>query len=156
MFGKYAGEKSNEIKVERNSIMLVESMRVEKCTGVCLVVDFGECTVQGYAMAWLKLCNAARENKDAFYSVKNNGKDNIVEVVVNPEDESWIVNFVTEIYGETVDGVYNPIGAVVGRKEVKVGTLLYDCSSTLKNFDDACVELEGQIEYWRGVQETFD
>ena len=48
--------------------MLKEKLSIERKKAVMITADFTAPTTESYAMAWLKLCNNAREYKDVMES----------------------------------------------------------------------------------------
>lgn len=57
--------------------MLKEKLSIERKKAVMITADFTAPTTESYAMAWLKLCNNAREYKDVIWRVENDSGNRV-------------------------------------------------------------------------------
>lgn len=108
-------------------------IKIEKA--ILLEVDFSGGGTEGYAMAWLKLTNVARENKEVIWRIKNNA-GNCVDVYCNPKYADKVKDFVTDIiYRVSYDGERKVtyVGKVVDSQEVRVGIPLDDGDEDYNN-----------------------
>lgn len=76
--------------------MLKEKLSIERKKAVMITADFTAPTTESYAMAWLKLCNNAREYKDVIWRVENDS-GNRVYVWCNPKYKETVIEFLTGI-----------------------------------------------------------
>lgn len=132
--------------------MLKEKIRFERKEAVLLTVDFSG-TVEGYAMAWLKLTNNAREYKNMIWKIFNN-KENDVYVICNPKHVEAVKEFCDGIYA-----YYNEkkdetcyIGKVISEDKITVGVPVYEYESTCWGDDEKWEEdMDKAIYYWLDV-----
>ena len=74
--------------------MLKEKLSIERKKAVMITADFTAPTTESYAMAWLKLCNNAREYKDVIWRIENDS-GNKVYVWCNPKYKETVIEFLT-------------------------------------------------------------
>lgn len=129
--------------------MLKEKISFERKEAVLLTVDFSG-TIEGYALAWLKLTNNAREYSDMIWKVFNNS-ENEVYVICNPKHAKAVKEFCTDIYA-----YYNEkkdetcyIGKVISEDKITVGVPVYEYESTCWGDDEKWEEdMDKVIYYW--------
>ena len=63
--------KRSNTEKKRGIAMLKEKLTIERKKAVMITADFTAPTTESYAMAWLKLCNNAREYKDVIWRIEN-------------------------------------------------------------------------------------
>lgn len=130
--------------------MLKENLRIVRKKVTVIEVDLSGAGVEGYALAWLKLTNNARENKDVFWKVENNRTDDIVSVYVNPKYADRVKDFCNEmIY---YNGVC--IGKIIDEYEDEVGVPVYEYDSTCGLFThERRLDFDKAIVDWIEVRE---
>ena len=96
--------------------MLKEELTFERKTAAVITVDFSAPKIEGYAMAWLKLCNNAREYKNIIWKIEND-RNNKVYVWCNPDRKDEVVDFLTGIVNCYKDEEVVPIGKVIDVSE---------------------------------------
>lgn len=123
--------------------MLKETVEIIRKKAVVFEVDFGsELGVEGYAMAWLKLTNNAREYKDMIWKIENDRHSDKVYIYANPKSQKAVREFCNEIYiGYKEDKENNdfktiPVGKVIREWEEQVGFMEYDYYSTVDSDDE--------------------
>ena len=121
--------------------MLKENLTFERKRAAVIIADFSAPVIEGYAMAWLKLCNNAREYKNIIWKIEND-RSNKVCVWCNPDRKDEVVNFLT--------------GIVNCYKDQEIGVPVYEYESTSKGGSN---EWEDDIDYaisnWISIQEVF-
>lgn len=135
--------------------MLKEKFYFEKQEAIMLTVDLGS-NLQGYAQAFLKLWNNAREYPDMIYKITNNRHDNTVCVFYNPAYAENVREFCTGIvyyYDEDKeDFVY--VGKVTNEAKVIIGIPYYEYESDLDVDDPAWEDdIDQAVSEWLGVRE---
>lgn len=108
-------------------------IKIEKA--ILLEVDFSGAGTEGYAMAWLKLTNVARENREVIWKIENNA-GNCVDVYCNPKYADKVKDFVTDIiycvnHNEGHKVTY--VGKVVDSYETHVGISCDEGDEDYKN-----------------------
>ena len=76
--------------------MLKEKLSIERKKAVMITADFTAPTTESYAMAWLRLCNNAREYKDVIWRIENDS-GNKVYVWCDPKYKETVIEFLTGI-----------------------------------------------------------
>lgn len=71
--------------------MLKEKLVIERKAATLITVDFTAPEIVGYAMAWLKLCNVARELK-RIWKIEND-RSNKVYVWCDPHYKDEMIDF---------------------------------------------------------------
>ena len=106
--------------------MLKEKLSIERKKAVMITADFTAPTTESYAMAWLKLCNNAREYKDVIWRVENDS-GNRVYVWCNPKYKETVIEFLTGIvYYHQEDKGPTSVGKVIEAEDVTVGFPVYE------------------------------
>ena len=135
--------------------MLKEKFSFERRQATMLKVDFTAPTITGYAMAWLKLTNIAREYR-MIWKIENERDTNNVYVICDPRYKEHIKEFLTGIvteFDEENDKVHY-IGKVIDEYEIEVGVPVYDYDSTCDCDDEEWEEdMDKAISYWIDVRE---
>jgi hypothetical protein len=67
----------------------------EKEIGIKITTIF-EGTVEEYALMWLNLTNNARENKNVFYNIENNYKNDVF-VLINENNVEEVVDYLKRL-----------------------------------------------------------
>ncbi len=136
--------------------MLNERLVFEKKKAAVITADFSAPEIEGYAMAWLKLCNNAREYKNIIWKIKND-RNNKVYVWCNPDRKDEVVDFLTGIVNCYKDEEVIPIGKVIDVSEEVIGIPVYEYESTCgcgeNEWED---DIESAISTWMDMQEVFD
>ena len=136
--------------------MLKEKLTFERKRAVVITVDFSAPKIEGYAMAWLKLCNNAREYKNIIWKIENDSS-NEVYVWCNPDRKDEVVYFLTGIVDFYEDDKITPIGKVINVSEEVIGVLVYEYESTSEvGSDEWEDDIESAISTWMSIQEVFD
>lgn len=135
--------------------MLKEKFKFERRQGTMLVADFTAPTTEGYAMAWLRLTNIARELK-SFWKIENERNTNNVYVICDPKNKEHIKELlngiVTEYVSETDTMHY--IGKIVEEYDVEVGVPVYEYESTCDPDDEQWEDdMDNAVSYWINVEE---
>lgn len=111
--------------------------------------------IEGYAMAWLKLCNNAREYNNIIWKIEND-RNNNVYVWCNPDRKDEVVNFLTGIVNCYKDQEVTPIGKVIDVSEEVIGVPVYEYESTSKGDSDEWEDdIDSAISNWMSIQEVF-
>ena len=139
--------------------MLKEKLYFERKDAIKIVVDFrSEAGIRGYAMAWLKLTNNAREYPNIIYTIENNSHSNNVYVFCNPKNKDEVVDFLTGIYTyyDNAEKKVVSVGKIISTTECTIGIPYYEYKSTC-NLD--IEEWERDIGYsistWAGVRDDY-
>lgn len=131
--------------------MLKEKVWMDKRDAAVIVADFGQAGVEGYAMAFLKLCNNAREYPDTIWHIENNS-DNKVTVVCPLKAEDRVKDFLTDI-------VYRyDVGAEEGKKAIGVGKVVDSWHTKIGVFErsfDSTAKY-GTDQYDKDIDEGFE
>lgn len=102
--------------------MLKEKLSIERKKAVMITADFTAPTTESYAMAWLRLCNNAREYKDVIWRVENDS-GNRVYVWCNPKYKETVIEFLTGIvYYHQEDKGPTSVGKVIEAEDVTVAS----------------------------------
>lgn len=136
--------------------MLKEELTFERKTAAVITVDFSAPKIEGYAMAWLKLCNNAREYKNIIWKIEND-RNNKVYVWCNPDRKDEVVDFITGIVNCYKDEEVVPIGKVIDVSEEVIGVPVYEYESTSKGGSDEWEnDINNVIVNWIDMQDVFD
>lgn len=136
--------------------MLKEELTFERKTAAVITVDFSAPKIEGYAMAWLKLCNNAREYKNIIWKIEND-RNNKVYVWCNPDRKDEVVDFLTGIVNCYKDEEVVPIGKVIDVSEEVIGVPVYEYESTSKGGSDEWEnDINNVIVNWIDMQDVFD
>ena len=134
--------------------MLKEKIRFERKEAIMLTVDFSG-PIEGYALAWLKLTNNAREYGNMIWKIFND-KENGVYVICNPKHVDAIKEFCDGIYAyynEREEKTYY-IGKVISEDKITVGVPVYEYESTCWGDDEKWEEdMDKAVLYWLDVEE---
>lgn len=137
--------------------MLKETLSIKRQKAVVLVVDLeSELGVEGYAMAWLKLTNNAREYYNTIWKIENDNTDKVY-VYVNPKQKDNVIDFCNGIYVDYIElgnGNFKTVevGKVVREYEEEVGFAFYDYSSTYSYDDEKWHDdIDNVINTWMRV-----
>ena len=134
--------------------MLKEKLVIERKIATLITVDFTAPEIEGYAMAWLKLCNNARELK-RIYKIKND-RSNKVYVWCNPDCKDEMIDFLTGIVYFQKDGDVVPIGKVLDVCDDTMGVPVYEYESTCDLNDEQWYEdIDHAISNWTAIQDSF-
>lgn len=137
--------------------MLKEELTFERKRVVVIIADFSAPVIEGYAMAWLKLCNNAREYKNIIWKIENDRNNNNVYVWCNPDRKDEVVDFLTGIVNCYKDQEVIPIGKVIDASEEVIGVPVYEYESTCDSNDEQWYEdIDYAISNWAVIQEVFD
>ena len=135
--------------------MLKEELTFERKTAAVITVDFSAPKIEGYAMAWLKLCNNAREYKNIIWKIEND-RNNKVYVWCNPDRKDEVVDFITGIVNCYKDEEVVPIGKVIDVSEEVIGVPVYEYESTSKGGSDEWEnDINNAIPNWMSIHEVF-
>ena len=135
--------------------MLKEELTFERKRAVVITADFAAPVIEGYAMAWLKLCNNAREHKNIIWKIEND-RNNKVYVWCNPDRKDEVVDFLTDIVNCYKDEEVVPIGKVIDVSEEVVGVPVYEYESTSKGGSDEWEnDIDNAISNWMDMKEVF-
>lgn len=135
--------------------MLKERLVFERKKAAVITADFSAPVIEGYAMAWLKLCNNAREYKNIIWKIEND-RNNKVYVWCNPDRKDEVVNFLTGIVNCYKDQEVASIGKVIDVSEEVIGVPVYEYESTSKGGSDEWEnDIDSAIPTWMDVQEVF-
>lgn len=135
--------------------MLKEELTFERKTAAVITVDFSAPKIEGYAMAWLKLCNNAREYKNIIWKIEND-LNNKVYVWCNPDRKDEVVDFLTGIVNCYKDEEVVPIGKVIDVSEEVIGVPVYEYESTSKGGSDEWEnDINNAISNWMSIHEVF-
>lgn len=118
--------------------MLKEKLVIERKAATLITVDFTAPEIVGYAMAWLKLCNVARELK-RIWKIEND-RSNKVYVWCDPHYKDEIIDFLTGIVYFHKDGKPIPIGKVLDACDDTIGVPVYEYESTCDSNDEQWYE----------------
>ena len=129
--------------------MLKEKLVIERKAATLITVDFTAPEIGGYAMAWLKLCNVARELKRIIWKIEND-RSNKVYVWCDPGHKDEVMDFLTGIVYFHKDEKPIPIGKVLDTCDDTIGVPVYEYESTCDSND------EHAISNWTAIQEVFD
>lgn len=136
--------------------MLKEELTFERKTAAVITVDFSAPKIEGYAMAWLKLCNNAREYKNIIWKIEND-RNNKVYVWCNPDRKDEVIEFLTGIVNCYKDEEVVPIGKVIDVSEEVIGVPVYEYESTSKGGSDEWEnDINNVIVNWIDMQDVFD
>ena len=138
--------------------MLKEKITFKRTKGIMLVADFSAPTTTGYAMAWLKLTNNAREYSDMIWKIENERDTNNVYVICNPKSKEAVKEFLEEITYEYVKETdkYHSVGKVIEEHEIEVGVPVYEYESDCDLNDEQWEkDIDNSINYWVNVKEEF-
>lgn len=136
--------------------MLKEELTFERKTAAVIIADFSAPVIEGYAMAWLKLCNNAREYKNIIWKIEND-RNNNVYVWCNPDRKDEVVDFLTGIVNCYKDQEVISIGKVIDVSEEVIGVPVYEYESTCDSDDEQWYEdIDHAISNWAAIQEVFD
>ena len=136
--------------------MLKERLVFERKKAAVITADFSAPVIEGYAMAWLKLCNNAREYKNIIWKIEND-RDNKVYVWCNPDRKDNVIDLLTDIVNYYKDEKVTPIGKVINVSEEVVGVPVYEYESTSDVGSDKWEDdIESAISTWIDMQEVFD
>ena len=136
--------------------MLKEKLTFERKKAVVITADFSAPVIEGYAMAWLKLCNNAREYKNIIWKIEND-RNNKVYVWCNPDRKDEVVDFLTGIVNCYKDEEVTPIGKVIDISEEVIGVPVYEYESTGDGGSNEWEnDIESAISTWMDMQEVFD
>ena len=135
--------------------MLKEKLVIERKAATLITADFTVPEIEGYAMAWLKLCNNARELKRIIWKIEND-RSNKVYVWCDPGHKDEVMDFLTCIVYFHTDGKPIPIGKVLDTCDDTIGVPVYEYESTC-DLDDE--QWEKDIDYaisnWTAIQDSF-
>ena len=136
--------------------MLKEKLTFKRKKAAVITADFSAPKIEGYAMAWLKLCNNAREYKNIIWKIEND-RNNKVYVWCNPDRKDNVIDFLTGIVEFYEDDKITSIGKVIDISEEVVGIPVYEYESTGDcGSDEWENDIESTISTWMDVQEVFD
>lgn len=136
--------------------MLKENLTFERKRAAVIIADFSAPVIEGYAMAWLKLCNNAREYKSIIWKIEND-RNNNVYVWCNPDRKDEVVDFLTGIVNCYKDQEVTSIGKVIDVSEEVIGVPVYEYESTSKGGSDEWEDdIDSAISNWTSIQEVFD
>lgn len=133
--------------------MLIEKIRFEKRDVVMIVADFTAPTVECYAMAWLKLCNFARESS-FIYKVKND-RYNKVYVWCKPQHKERVKELLTDIVYYIDGDKIVLVGKVESETKVKMGIPVYEYQSNATSNEDWKEDIESSVGFWAPVEEVW-
>lgn len=135
--------------------MLKENLTFERKRAAVIIADFSAPVIEGYAMAWLKLCNNAREYKNIIWKIENDRNNNVC-VWCDPDRKDEVVNFLTGIVNCYKDQEVIPIGKVIDVSEEVIGVPVYEYESTSKGGSDEWEDdIDSAISNWMSIQEVF-
>ena len=137
--------------------MLKEELTFERKRVVVIIADFSAPVIEGYAMAWLKVCNNAREYKNIIWKIENDRNNNNVYVWCNPDRKDEVIEFLTGIVEFYEGDKITPIGKVINVSEEVIGVPVYEYESTCDSNDEQWYEdIDHAISNWTAIQEVFD
>ena len=137
--------------------MLKEELTFERKRVVVTIADFSAPVIEGYAMAWLKVCNNAREYKNIIWKIENDRNNNNVYVWCNPDRKDEVIEFLTGIVEFYEGDKITPIGKVINVSEEVIGVPVYEYESTCDSNDEQWYEdIDHAISNWAAIQEVFD
>ena len=135
--------------------MLKEKLVFERKKAAVITADFSAPMIEGYAMAWLKLCNNAREYKNIIWKIENDRANNVY-VWCNPDRKDNVIDLLTGIVNCYKDQEVIPIGKVIDVSEEVIGVPVYEYESTCKGGSDEWEDdIESSISTWMDIQEMF-
>lgn len=135
--------------------MLKENLTFERKRAAVIIADFSAPVIEGYAMAWLKLCNNAREYKSIIWKIEND-RSNKVCVWCDPDRKDEVVDFLTGIVNCYKDQEVVPIGKVIDISEEVIGVPVYEYESTSKGGSDEWEDdIDSAISNWMSIKEVF-
>lgn len=135
--------------------MLKEKLTFKREKAVLITADFTASTMEGYALAWLKLCNNVRELKNIFWKIEND-KDNKVYVICKPECKDDVAEFLTDIIYYMGEEKPVPVGKVLSMEEIVIGVPEYEYESTCHSTDKQWeIDIDNSVMYWGSVEEIF-
>ena len=107
-------------------------------------------------MAWLRLCNNAREYKDVIWRIENDS-GNRVYVWCNPKYKETVIEFLTGIvYYHQEDKGPTSVGKVIEVEDVTVGFPVYEYESTCSSHEEQWgIDIDNSIMFWGRVKEIF-
>lgn len=136
--------------------MLKEKLVIERKAATLITVDFTAPEIGEYAMAWLKLCNVARELKRIIWKIEND-RSNKVYVWCDPGHKDEVIDFLTGIVYFHKDEKPIPIGKVLDACDDTIGVPVYEYESTCDSNDEQWYEdIDHAISNWTAIQEVFD
>ena len=134
--------------------MLKEEISFKRKEAVLLTVDFSG-PIEGYAMAWLKLTNNAREYGNMIWKIFND-REKGVYVICNPKHVEAVKEFCDGIYtyyNEKKDETCY-IGKVISEGKIIVGVPMYEYESTCWGDDEKWeADIDKAVLYWLAVEE---
>lgn len=134
--------------------MLKEKLVIKRKAATLITADFTAPEITGYAMAWLKLCNNARELK-CIWKIEND-RSNKVYVWCDPSHKDEVINFLTGIVYFHKDEKPIPIGKVLDVCDDTIGAPVYEYGSTCDSNDEQwCEDIEHAISNWMSIQDVF-
>lgn len=134
--------------------MLKETIRFERKNATMLTVDI-HYNLKAYALAWLKLCNNAREYPNMIYKLHNNRHDDTVQVVCNPKHKENIKKYCNNLlsYWDNDKERYISVGKVINECAVVIGVPYYEFDSDADVFDDGWnYDMDSAIDIWAEVR----
>lgn len=135
--------------------MLKENLTFERKRAAVIIADFSAPVIEGYAMAWLKLCNNAREYKNIIWKIENDRNNNVC-VWCDPDRKDEVVNFLTGIVNCYKDQEVTSIGKVIDVSEEVIGVPVYEYESTSKGGSDEWEDdIDSAISNWMSIKEVF-
>lgn len=136
--------------------MLKEKLSIERRKAVMITADFTAPTTESYAMAWLRLCNNAREYKDIIWRIENDS-GNRVYVWCDPKYKETVIEFLTGIvYYYQEDKGPTSVGKVIEAEDVTVGFPVYEYESTCSSHEEQWgFDIDNSIMFWGAVKEIF-
>lgn len=133
--------------------MLKEKMTFERRSAVLFTCEFNG-PVEGYALAFLKLYNNAREYKDMILHVSNNS-GNKVYVISTKKAQKAVHEFLDgfyHYYDSSNDKDY-VIGTIVSEEEIEIGIPVYLYASSFDWDDERWEEdMDKAINWWGAVE----
>lgn len=135
--------------------MLKEKVSFRREDAVLLTVDLTSPYMEGYAMAFLKLFNNAREYPDVLYKVFNQRESNLVFVICNMKHLERVKAFCTGMHICMDDkGCPVYIGKVINEQKVSIGIPTYDYDSTYHyDTEEWDHDIDQAVDYWVDMQE---
>ena len=136
--------------------MLKERLSIERRDAVMITADFTAPTTEAYAMAWLSLCNNAREHKDIIWRVENDS-ENRVYAWCDSKHKETVSEFLTGIicyHREDKEPVL--VGKVVKTDDTVVGFPVYEYESTCSSHEKQWgIDIDNSIMFWGEVKEII-
>lgn len=135
--------------------MLKEELTFERKTASVITVDFSAPKIEGYAMAWLKLCNNAREYKNIIWKIKNDSSNEVC-VWCSPDRKDEVIEFLTGIVEFYEGDKITSIGKVIDVSEEVIGVPVYEYETTSKvDSDEWEHDINNAISNWMDMKEVF-